>query len=223
MSPITTRIFLAVALLLAMGSAFFALAGIRANQTEAWATLAGALAVITSMISAWGAQRVVELEEDKLSPYPYPQFDVTSRYGLMLLKITNFGGGAAHKIQLVWDRPLKNSAGDEIRFAPDVPTNEVSVLVPGQQISKLIDGSTQFFTIPGPHVYRGIIKYEDSRGRKKSLPFLMDAESLKGTPSYVDERVRTQFELQKLPDVLKRLCDEVQRAATILDKPDNRD
>jgi hypothetical protein len=218
MSKLVARFFLVSSLILAIAAASFALIGIAAGQKEPWATLAAVLAVVTSVISAWGAQRVVELEEDKLSPYPYPQFDATSRYGLMLLKLTNFGGGAAHNIRLVWEKPLQNSRGEAVRFAPDNASYEIAVLVPGQHISKIVDGHVQFLQIEGTHIYRGRVEYEDSRGRKKKLPFLLDAESLRGTPSYVDERVRTQYELQKLPDALKRLCDEVHTVAERLER-----
>lgn len=130
MSPITTRICLGFTLLFAIGTGYFSLQGILAGQREAWATLAAALAVVTSMVSAWGAQRVVELEEARMSPYPYPQFDAKSRYGLLLLKITNFGGGAAHNVRLIWDKPLKNSKGKAIDFSYSEQSENLSVLLP---------------------------------------------------------------------------------------------
>lgn len=218
MSRLTTRLFLGLTLILAIIASGFSVIGIVSGQKEPWATLAAALAVVTSMVSAWGAQRVIELEEDKLAPYPYPQFDVNSRYGLMLLKVTNFGGGAAHNIRLIWDKPLRNSKGKEIRFAPELDSNEIAVLVPGQYISQFIDGHVQFFQSEGPHIYRGTVKYADGTGRKKSLRFLMDAESLRGTPSYVDESTRTHYELQKLPEMLQRLCNEVKEATRHLER-----
>ncbi len=221
MSKIVTRIFLAVSLALALGVAGFAVNGINAGDTSAWGTLAAVLAVITSVVSAWGAQRVVELEEDKLMPYPHPQFDATSRYGLMLFKVTNFGGSAAHNIRFIWDKPLKTRKGETVRFGPDDAPHEISILAPGQEISKVVDGHVQFFQIEGPHVYRGQLEYEDSHGRKKKLPFLVDAESLRHTPSYVDEGVRTQWELQKLPAVLQRLCDQVETVAEQLERKDS--
>ncbi len=218
MSPLTTRFFLGLTLLLAVAAAVFALSGIQSGQKEAWATLAAALAVVTSMVSAWGAQRVIELEEQKLEPYPYPQFDATSRYGLLLLKITNFGGGAAHNIKLVWDKPLKNSHGQEIRFSPDSTSGELSILVPGQHISKIVDGHYQLFQIEGPHIYSGSVEYQDSKGRKKSHRFLLDAEALKGTPSYDEEATKTHHELQKLPDRLQELCNEVKKIGSQLER-----
>ena len=63
------------------------------GNNEAWAAVAAALAVLTSVISSWAAQRTVELQEDSQKPYP---IDVSSRYLLLQLRVINFGGSAAH-------------------------------------------------------------------------------------------------------------------------------
>jgi hypothetical protein len=193
MSPITTRIFLGISLLLAIGTAYFSLKGISDGQKEAWATLAAALAVITSMVSAWGTQRVVELEESRLSPYPYPQFDAKSRYGLLLLKITNFGGGAAHSVRLIWDKPLKSSDGRLIDFSNLEETENLSVLLPNQHISKIVDGTAIFFSTPGPHHYSGTIEFKDGSGNKRSHKFHLDAECLRNSPRYDEEGLKTHY------------------------------
>jgi hypothetical protein len=211
MSPLTTRLFLGLTLLLAIGVAVFSITGIHEGQKEAWATLAASLAVVTSMVSAWGAQRVVELEEQRLEPYPYPQFDATSRYGLMLLKITNFGGGAAHNIKLIWEKPLKNSRGQEVGFAQGATSGELSILLPGQHISKIVDGHIQLFQLEGPHIYSGTVEYQDSKGSRRSHRFLLDAEAYKDTPLYDDESINTHHELQKIPERLQALCEEVKK------------
>ena len=216
MTPITTRIFLGLTLLLAVAVAVFSLQGINSGQKEAWATLAASLAVVTSMVSAWGAQRVVELEEQKLEPNPYLQFDATSRYGLMLLKITNFGGGTAHNIKLHWDKPLKNSHGEEISFSPKDGTSELSILLPGQHISKIVDGHIQLFQREGPHIYSGSVEFQNSKGRRRSHPFLLDAEAYKGSPLFDNEALNTHRELQQLPDRLKALTEEVAKIAAKL-------
>lgn len=205
MSPITTRIFLGLTLLLAIGTGYASLQGITAGKNEAWATLAAALAVITSMVSAWGAQRVMELEEARMSPYPYPQFDTKSRYGLLLLKITNYGGGAAHSVRLIWDNPLKNSNGKSIDFSNSEGSENLSVLLPNQHISKIVDGTVGFFSVPGPHLYRGTVEFEDGAGKKRSHKFHLDAECLMGTPTYDEEGPKTHYELQKLPGELEKL------------------
>jgi len=221
MSPLTTRLLLGLTLLLAVAAGAFSLQGIVSDQKEAWATLAAALAVITSIISAWGAQRVVELEEDKLAPYPYPQFDASSRYGLLLLRITNFGGGAAHSVKIVWDKPLKDSKGQLIGFSDGSESAALSILLPGQHISKIVDGHVQFFSVGGPHVYSGLIEFRDSNGRKHSHRFFLDAESLKGTPTYDEESIKTHYELQKLPEKLDQLCKVVEKIGKQLDASDS--
>ena len=227
MSPITTRIFLGFTLLLAIGTGYFSLQGILAGQKEAWATLAAALAVITSMVSAWGAQRVVELEEARMSPYPYPQFDTKSRYGLLLLKITNFGGGAAHNVRLIWDKPLKNSNGNTseprfveavswdkplknsngntIDFSNSEESENLSILLPNQHISRIVDGLVGFFSVASPHLYSGTVEFKDGAGKKRNHKFHLDADCLKGTPMHDEEGPKTHYELQKLPDELAKL------------------
>lgn len=218
MSPITTRVFLGLTLLLTFATAAFSLQGIAAGQKEAWATLAASLAVVTSMVSAWGAQRVVELEEQKLEPYPYPQFDATSRYGLMLLKIANLGGSAAFNIKLVWDKPLKNSRGEEIGFSQKGAEGELSILLPGQHLSKIVDGHIQLFQREGPHIYSGYVEFQDSRGRRRSHRFLLDAEAYKGSPLFDDETLNTHHEIQKLPERLQILGQEVAKIAAQLER-----
>ncbi|MES2499764.1 MAG: hypothetical protein V4570_04455 [Pseudomonadota bacterium] len=205
MSPITTRIFLGFTLLLAVGTALFSLKGILVGQNEAWATLAAALAVITSMVSAWGAQRVVELEEARMRPFPYPQFDIKSRYGLILLKITNFGGGTAHDVRLIWDKPLKNSDGKSIYSSNSEDSQNLSVLMPNQHISKMVDGTVGFFSIPGLHLYSGLVEFKDGTGNKRSHKFHLDAECLKGSLLHDEESLKTHYELQKLPGELEKL------------------
>jgi hypothetical protein len=216
MSRLTTRVFLGLALILAVGVAFVSLNAALDGKDSAWAALAAALAVITSMVSAWGAQRVVELEEDKMMPFPYPQFDVTSRYGLMLLKMTNFGGSAAHHIRIVWDEPLTNSKGVEVKFAPDTESNVIPVLVPGQHVSKIVDGHIEFFAAKHAHTYRGRIEYQDSTGAQRNHPFMLDAEAYKGAPLYDEESLKTHHELQKLPDYFQKLNTQITKIAANL-------
>lgn len=224
MSPLTTRFFLGLTLVLAFGAAATALAGIIKGEKEAWATLAGALAVVTSMISAWGAQRVIELEEDKLHPYPYPQFDSTSRYGLLLLKLTNFGGAAAHNIRIIWDRPLLDMHNKDLRFSPNSTHDIITILLPGQHISKTIDAHHQFYEKNvAPHIFGGTLEFEDFHGRKKNVRFTLDAESIRNSPSYDTESSRTHYELQKIPNILKELCSEIDRVAISLERRPGND
>lgn len=203
MSRITTRILLGLALLLAIVVIAVMLYRSASDIVTVGAAIAGALAVITAVISAWGAQRVVELEEDRRKPYPYPSFDFSSRYGFVLFRVENSGGSAAHNISLKWDSDPLNSDGKEIRFSPNSKEIQISVLLPGQAISKTVNSHIDFFKDERVHQYEGTILFKDPSGKKYSHRFRMDAEMYLGTPTHTDEALKTHYELQKIPNRLK--------------------
>ncbi|NOS76268.1 MAG: hypothetical protein HOP36_17365 [Methyloglobulus sp.] len=223
MSPIITRIFLGLTLLVSIAVACFSFQGIQSGQNEAWATLAASLAVITSVVSAWGAQRVVELEEQKLEPYPYPHFDLTSHPGLIFVKITNFGGGPAYEIKLSWDSPLKDSKGDEINFNNSNSSGELAILLPGQYISRFVDGSAGLFEREGNHIYKGNIKFKDGKDKDRSCQFILDAGSYKKSPLFDNEVLKTHRELQKIPGLIQSLAEKVEEIAQQLKRDQDVD
>lgn len=216
MSRTTTRIFLGLALILAIAVSWFSFNAIKSPTDSAWATIAAALAVMTSVISAWSAQRIVEIEEDRLRPYPYPYFDTTSRYGFILLRVQNSGGGTAHGIQLVWDEPLVNSKAEEIHFSPGRASPEIPVLGPGQSISRIVDTQTQFCHMDKRHEYAGRVMFTDASGKKYKHRFVLDAEMFRRTPYYAEESLKTNHELQKLPAEIQKLVEEVHRIQELL-------
>jgi hypothetical protein len=217
MSRITTRIFLGIALILAVVVVGLVLLRIGPDVDSVGATIAGALAVITAVISAFGAQRVVELEEDRQKPYPYPSFDLSSRFGLVLFRIENSGESAAHDISIQWSGEPLSSEGKEVRFSPDGDKVQVPVLLPGQAISKLVDGHVQFFQSGRKHQYAGKISFKDAHGRKYSHDFRMDAGMYLGTPSHPEEAIKTHFELQKIPEHLAKLEAELKRIRSAME------
>jgi len=221
MSPIITRIFLGLTLVVSIYVACFSFQGIQSGQNEAWATLAASLAVITSVVSAWGAQRVVELEEQKLEPYPH--FDITSHPGLILLKITNFGGGPAYKIKLSWDSPLNDSNGDEINFNSSSSSGELAILLPGQYISRFVDGSAGFFNREGNHIYKGNLEFKDGKGKDRSCQFILDAESYKKSLVFDNVVLETHSELKKIPGLLQSLAEKVEKIAQQLKRDQDVD
>lgn len=218
MKKIITRILLFVSLLLAFSVAAFAIKAISSKGDSAWATLAATLAVITSVISAWSAIRVVELEEDKLKPYPYSHFDVQSRYGLLLLRLTNSGRGTAHNIELIWDQPLVNSIGDQIRFSSDMEYPEVPILLPGDNISKIVDVPHKFLAMKQKHGYRGVVKFTDGVGKKMEHRFFLDAEIYRGAPVHDNEALKAYYEIQKLPEEIGKIKTEISKIVDILEK-----
>ena len=206
------------ALLIAIAVVAMVLTRSDAEISQVGAAIAGALAVVTAVISAWSAQRIVELEEDRQKPYPYPSFDMSSRYGLVLFRIENLGGGAAHDISIDWDGEPLTARGEEVRFGPTAEKSQIPVLLPGKGISKLVDGNIEFFKPGRTRSHSGTISCKDAKGRKYRHAFRMDAEMYLGTPTHSDEELKTHFELQKVPSQLGKLEKELNRIRESLEK-----
>ena len=109
LSRITIRISLAAVLLISAYVVIASVHSLESKDKEPWAAIAAALAVITSVVSTWSAQRLLEIQQDSVLPDPIPSIDVSSRYGLMQLRVTNFGGSPAYKTRISWDKPLTRS------------------------------------------------------------------------------------------------------------------
>ncbi len=205
MSRITTRLLLAFAIFISIIVTAIALKPALDGKEAAWAVIAASLAVITSVVSSWNAQRVVELEEDKQLPYPYPYFDLKSRYGLILLRVTNFGQSAAHNIKINFDIELIDHKGKSITFISGDGDSKIPILLPQQSLSKTIDGHVDFFKQKKVQNYTGTIKFENSSGKRMEHPFIIDAEMYAETPTYDKEDLKTHYELQKIPKAIDGL------------------
>ena len=70
------RALLSLILLAAVSLIGFLLLHLGPRESDTWAAITGLLAVITAVIAAFPALRVVELQEDSLHPRPTPYFDV---------------------------------------------------------------------------------------------------------------------------------------------------
>jgi hypothetical protein len=194
MSRITTRILLAVSIFVAIIVIAIAMKHALNGKESAWAVIAASLAVITSVVSSWNAQRVIELEEDKQLPYPYPYIDVKSRYGVVLLRIKNFG----NELLDIHKQPIKfDSAENGI----DIP-----ILLPKESITKTLGGQLDFFNQNKKHKYKGKIRFKNPSGIIMGHPFIVDADMYGNTVSYDQEELKTHVELQKIPEALNNLA-----------------
>jgi hypothetical protein len=178
------------------------------QTASAASAAAGAFAVTAAAISAWIATRVWELQEDSLKPYPYPYFDARSRNGLLLVGVKNFGGSAAHNVIVEWEQAPLDSHGQKIEFGVN---GVIPVLLPGEIVSRIVDGTIQYFGRKERHEYRGVVRYKNSSGRDARIPFVASAEKFSGTPLYEDEVAQTHDKLQKLPDALKEISGKLDR------------
>jgi hypothetical protein len=217
MARITARIILALSLLISIAVIIFAFSALGFDDPVAWAAVAAALAVLTSVISSWVAQRSLELQQDAQKPYPYPSIDVTSRYGLAQLRVTNYGGSTAHNIYIKWDKPLLNSKEEPVRFTTQVGAPEISVLMPNESISILIDGSLQLFQKYQDMDYTGQIEFKDAAKRTLRHPFYLSIEKYRKSLTFAQEDVKTHHELQKLPGEMQKLHTELRNIRALLE------
>lgn len=197
------RLALVIAFLAALAIPVVAFIVRGPDAPETWTLAAAALAVVTSIISAWSSRRVVELQEDAQKPNPYPTFDLTSRFGLALLRVKNTGGTPAHNISLEWVPELENDRGETIGFPNTTAAPAISVLLPGESISQIIGVHHDFFANHPETEFTGHVTFQDPSRHTYRRPFRLDARPYLGTPTHDDEAVKTHYELQKLPKELE--------------------
>lgn len=205
MSRVTTRLLLAFSIFIVLIVIAFAMKFAIAGKESAWAVIAASLAVITSVVSSWNAQRIVELEEDKQLPYPYPYIDTKGRYGVVLLRIKNFGQSAAHDVTIDFSDELLDIHNEPITFDHSENGTEIPILLPQQSITKTLGGHIDFFGQEKELKYRGNIQFKNSSGVKIEHPFIIDAEMYRNTITYDDESIKTHVELQKIPKAINEL------------------
>ena len=194
------RVLLVAALLFA---SVVLLAALLDVGLENLAAVAAALAVMAAVVSAFGAIKNIELQEDALLPYPNPYIDASSRYQLLQLRIENFGGSAAHSIRLQWDRPLRNHQGNL------VGCREIAVLMPQQNVPEVIDVDSAFFDRETDANYTGTISFRDVSGTHYVRRFHVSVEQYRLASSYDNEVQKTYHRVQQIPEHLKRLNREL--------------
>lgn len=212
------RIFLVVAWAIAIIAVAMAFYFLGPYEGAAWTTLAAALAVSASLMTVGIGeqvlqlqQRVLQLQEDAQQPYPYPSVDVTSRYQLMQLRVTNYGGSVARNISLEWDEPLLNDQDQQVQFMGQEGAPDIAVLLPGQSVAARLGDEIEMYNKYNDMNYSGIIKFSNASGKTMKRSFFLSAEQYRGGYSYEEEGVRAHYELQRIPKELKKLNDTVKK------------
>lgn len=219
---IIVRIALLLATTISISAIVMSLLLLGPSRNETWVTIAGALAVITSVISSWPAQRVLELQQDAQLPYPYPSIDIKSRLDLMQLRITNYGGSVAHNVNIIWDKPLLNDKEEQVRFTKQIGAPEIPVLLPNESVAVLIGASHTLYKKFDDMNYSGKIEFSNASGKKQEHPFFLSAETYRSTLNYDEEEPKTHRQLQKIPDELQKLRNELNQIRNlILSNSDN--
>jgi hypothetical protein len=215
----TNRVIIRVALLAAIAVAFsVAVTALRRQGTAdpaTWATLAAVLAVLAAVTSAWTSQRVVELQEDALEPHLVTSIDTGRRYGLAQFRVTNKGGSSAHEVHLEWKHPLLKVDGSTVVIGND---GHVPVIAVGESASALIGASHEMFARLKDTTCSGRITFKNASGSSRSTDFLASAERQRHSLIYDEEDSRTHYELQKIPQVLKEISEELRNIGSRLDR-----
>lgn len=178
------------------------------GEVAGWATLAASLAVVASLVSAWAAGEVVVLQRAATRPYVYPSFDLESRYGLVQLKVTNYGGSVAHDVTLQWKKELKNKKGNLITFSRG-DNRGIPVLLPGESVSTMVGGSVEFFRGSESLDFPGVIRFSDATGHKYEESYIVSGEKFRDSLQYDQEMPRTHYEIQKIPGEIAKLTSQL--------------
>ena len=206
-SKLILLVAFSVSLVVSIG-AFYAFG---AADKSSWGILAASLAVMASTIAAWTAQQVLDLQRNAQRPYPYPSIDVTSRYELMQLRVTNSGGTPAHDITLGWDEPLLKPDGEQVRFTKQQGVPEIPVLLPGESVAVLVGGCTELYEKYKDMNCSGTVMFTDASGKARRHRFHLSAEKYRSGLTYDTEELKTHYQLQQIPKELKKICDEMKK------------
>src|SRR3984957_4249009 len=205
MTKVLTRILLFAIALIAIAVIAVAIRIQGVESKEAWATIAASLAVIVSVLSAWSTRSVLDLQAGEREPYVYPSIDVESRYGLLQLRVTNYGGGPAFGVKLNWEKPLLDSKGESKNFGKYDAQGRIPVLLQKETLSILADGQIQFYEVHKDCNYSKIMEFRDASGWRKKYRFKVSAEQYRASLRYTDEAPKTHHQLQQIPDQIEKL------------------
>jgi hypothetical protein len=180
------------------------------------AVISASLAVIAAIVSAWGAIRVVERSEDAEKPYLYPSFDLEGRYNLIQLVLRNYGGSPAYNINLDFNEHVLDIEGNPVNFSVSSEASDIPVLLPGERISVIVGGSGDIISKYSNLNFSGQVSFENRSKKKYKYKFYISLEQYRKTILYGNEELRTNYELQKLPKLMKEISNELQEIKNYL-------
>lgn len=197
---------LAVVLSLCIGVGIFVFIFLGPKEKETWSTLAALLAVIAAIIAVLPALRVLQVQEDSQRPRPTPYFDLTSRYGLLQLRLKNTGASVAYDIELHWKTPL---VSDEKDLAKSL--NRTAVLLPQESVSTLIGGAHEMVPKFADTRFEGKCSFKDASGKKYKEPFVCSVDGNQHQLLHDTELPRTLRDLQDLPKSLDKIAEQLKK------------
>jgi hypothetical protein len=201
---ILARISLALVFLVSVGLAGFLLHG--PKEKETWATLTGLMAVIAAVVAVLPAIRILEIQEDLLRPRPTPYFDLTSRYGLLQLRVKNLGGGVAYDVKLKWKAHPVDHKGNKV-----TSLDNISVLLPQESASSLIGSSAHVVKELAQNRFEGECWCKDSTGKRLREKFICSVDAHQKQLIHDYELPKALHDLQEVPKELARIADLLEK------------
>lgn len=173
-----------------------------------WQALIASISLMVAIISAWMAYEVFYKQYEDEKPNIVLEFDMSSRYSLVLLVAKNLGRRPAFNIKFDWEEELKNFCGEALRFSK--PDNEwdIQALNPGEIISLPIDIPENLFSRKDDNYEFTIeVSFQESSTKRKrhSKSILLSLEQYRNSLTYVNENMKTQYELQQIPKELREI------------------
>ena len=157
------------------------------------------------------------MQEDALEPDPAPLSDLRSRYQLAQFRILNRGQSAALDVQIEWadQKPLLDAKGKEVTFGSAAP---IPVIPPGKSASIDLGTSNEFILAHSDTTYRGSLRFRTPSGRKRAVQFVLSAEYERKALLHDEERPATEYQLQKIPEALDKIAEELRQISKGLEK-----
>lgn len=200
------RTYFSIAVSVLIGLTIFL--GVVSFKNSEWQTLTASVSLLVAIISAWMAYEVFYKQYEDEKPNIVLEFDMTSRYSLVLLVAKNLGRRPAFNIRFDWEKELKNFHGEALQFSAASNEWDIQALNPGETISIPIDIPENLFSRKDD-IYEFTIKisYQESLTYKKrdSHSVVLSLEQYRKSLTYVDENLKTSYMLQQIPKELKEI------------------
>ncbi len=178
---------------------------------------AASLAVIIATISSVFAYEIIHKDRLNQLPAVTINFDSTSRYGLWQLVFTNVGGSTAFNVQLEWLSGMsgiqdkffvpRNIRKETVAFHQQKVFDRIAALQKDEKYYLFIDEFHAFFEKNDPAIFLAKITFEDNiiHGEKYTSIVPISLEEQKTTLDYINERSKTEYRIQQLPEKLNEI------------------
>lgn len=187
--------------------------GYLSYRIQEWETLTASISLTIAIISGWVAYETFHKQTMSNKPQIILRLDFRSRYGLVLLVAENLGTKPAFNIKFKWNQDLLNHKGEKIRFNKSNSQIEISVLNPNESTSTIIGTPDSIFDKNKEKSmdYNGMIFFQESLNSKRltSYPFQFSFQHYRNSPMDETEEPKTMYELQKIPDHLDKIKQEL--------------